>query len=285
MLEWDDLRHVLAVQQEGSLSRAAQRLGVTRTTVGRRLQGLEARLGVRLFDRTPEGLLATEAGLDLAESARRMEAEALAAEGRLLGRDAALQGPLRVSTAGFIYEVYAGLFGTFIQRHPGVELIVTLDDAYVSLARREADVVLRLGSQPGEHLLGRRVARLQFALYAAPALVARIGAGAALAAWPWVSWGLPGEAPWLEAWLAAQAPGARIVLRVTTFAAGFRSVREGIGVHFLPIPLAEEAGLVPLGVTLTEEARDLWALTLPELRANRRVRAFLDHAYATFQVT
>ena len=167
MLEWDDLRHVLAVHREGSMTRAADALGVARTTVGRRLRQSEARLGVRLFDRTPEGLVATVAGRDLAETAVRVEEEILASEGRVLGRDAALRGPLRVSVADFIYEGYAPIFGRFVERYPGISLTVSTTDGYVSLRRREADVAIRLGNQPDDTLVGRRIAQVHFALYAA----------------------------------------------------------------------------------------------------------------------
>lgn len=280
MLEWDDLRHVLAVHREGSLTQAAESLGVARTTVGRRLRQAEARLGVPLFDRTPEGLVATVAGRDLADTAQRVEEEILASEGRVLGRDAALRGALRVSVADFVYEGFTHVFASFVERYPGVSLTVATTDGYVSLRRREADVVIRLGNAPDDALVGRRVAQVRSGLYAAPALVERIGAGAPLADWPWVGWDPHAESRWLDAWLAAHAPGARVVLRVSSIAACVCSVREGIGVHFLPAFLAD--GLVDLGVPLEGEARALWALTLPELRTNRRVRAFLDHAYAAF---
>ena len=86
------------------------------------------------------------------------------------------------------------------------------------------------------------------------------------------------------AWLARHAPGARIALRVDGSAMALRhAVVAGIGVHFLPCHEADaRSDLVDLGHRLTDEARDLWVLTLPSLRGNRRVRAFMDHAYQAF---
>lgn len=282
MMDWEHLRYLLAIQREGNLTRAAAALGVTRTTVGRRLQRLETELGLRLFDRTPEGLLATAPALDLVETATQVEALVFAAENKLLSQDTTLRGPLRVSTTDFVHECFAGAIAAFALQHPEVELTLITDDAFASLTRREADVVIRLANKPDAHLLGRRIARLRFALFAAPALVQLHGQDTPLHAWPWVGWDSQGEGVWLDQWLAHHAPGATMALRISSFPACLRSVVDGVGVSFLPSRLGQELGLHPLGVELGEEARDLWALTLPELAANPRVRAFLDHAYAEF---
>jgi len=137
MLDWDDLRFVLAVHRHRTLTAAADHLSVTRTTVGRRLRQAEERLGVRLFDRTPEGLVATVAGHDLADTAAGLEEEILAAEGRLLGRDAALRGRLRVTTTGFVYDCFTAPIRSFVERYPGIELTMSATDTNVSLLRRQ----------------------------------------------------------------------------------------------------------------------------------------------------
>lgn len=274
---WDDLRHLLAVSRHGTLTRAAEALDVTRTTVGRRLDALEATIGVRLFDRTPDGLVPTPAGQDLVETAERVEEELLAAEGRLVGRDAELSGELRVSTLDYLLWAYTPLFRSFLERYPSIELTLqaTLDE--VSLPRREADVALRMTDTPPEGLIGRRVGEIGFAVYASEALVARVGDGAPYGAFPWV--GLDGEPMrrWLDQWLAENAPGARIALRIDEGAILRRqAVCEGLGAHFMPTFEADALpGLRRLGPV--HFTRDLWLLTLPQLRHTARVRAFLRH--------
>ncbi|MDX1576662.1 MAG: LysR family transcriptional regulator, partial [Kiloniellales bacterium] len=74
-LDWDDLRIALAVAETGSLSAAARSLGLSHSTVLRRLSAFEAKIGVRLFERQPRGYAPTAAGLEARETARRMEAE------------------------------------------------------------------------------------------------------------------------------------------------------------------------------------------------------------------
>lgn len=284
ILEWDDLRFLLAVRRERTLSDAAAALGVTRTTVGRRLRDAEQRLGVRLFDRTGEGFVATVAGQELAETALRLEAEIQLTEGRLLGRDAELRGRLRVSTVDFVFAGFPDVFAGFIQRYPGVDLTVGVTAEQVSLIRREADVALRLGNNPADGLVGRRVGRMQFDVYAARSLVDRIGAAAPLAAFPWLHWDERSDGRWLDSWLDKHAPGARVSMRSDQHAVRRRALAAGIGIHILACFDGDtDPNLVRVGDRAPREVRDLWVLTLPDLRNSSRVRAFMDHVYDAFR--
>lgn len=283
-MDWDDLRFVLAIQREGTLTDAATALGVTRTTVGRRLKEAERRLGVRLFDRTPEGFTATAAGEELAETAARIEGEVLSTEGRILGRDAELRGRLRVSALEYVFGGFVEIFASFCQRYPGVDLTVSASEEYESLVRREVDVALRLGNAPAEHLVGRRVGRMHFEVYAARSLVERVGEGAPLAEYPWLHWDEREDARWLDRWLHEHAPGARISLRASAYSVRREAIAAGLGVHFLPCFDGDaDPSLVGLGARLDEHARDLWLLTLPDLQHTSRIRAFMDHAFEGFK--
>jgi len=278
-MDWDDLRYVLAVSREHTLSRAAANLGVTHTTVGRRLRAIEERLGVRLFDRTPDGFLPTPAGQDLSEAAERVEGEVLSVEGRVLGRDAQLQGKLRVSTLDFLFIGFHDAFASFMARYPSVDLTVTTTTSEVSLTRREADVVLRLSNSPTEYLVGRKVGRMAFAVYGSSALVERLGPDAGYGAYPWLNWDERTDTAWLDGWLAKNAPGAQIVMRMDGSALVLRKLlAEGTGVHFYPcIDGDADPALRRVGPIHPEFSRDLWLLTLPELRGTSRIRAFMDH--------
>ncbi len=278
-MDWDDLRIALAVARGGTLSAAGEALTVSHTTVGRRLRALEERLGARLFDATPSGFVPTEAGRDLVAVAERLEADVLALDGRIAGRDERLEGPLRVATLEVVFRMFRGLFTGFAARHPGVALTVAASDDEVSLTRREADVALRLAGAPPEHLVGRKVGRLTFAPYASRALVERVGSGAPLGAFPWIHWDERLGMRWLDAWLAERAPGARVVLRVDLGGAAMHDlIADGVGVQFLARHEGDaDPRLVCVGDGGPMAARDLWLLTLPELRQTPRVRAFMDH--------
>ncbi len=283
-MDWDDLRYVLALSRAGTLAKAAEALAVTHTTVGRRLRTIEAGLGVRLFDRTPNKFVLTPAGQDLATTAERVEVDVLAAETRVRGRDEKLRGSLRVSTMDMLFCGFSDVFASFVKRYPHVDLTVTTPLAKVSLTRREADVALRMTNEPPEHLVGRKVGRVHFAVYAAESLVAEVGEGAALAAYPWIGWDDRLDTRWFDGWLAERAPGARVVIRFDDSGrARERAVRDGIGAHFMACFEGDALpGVVRISERLEPFARDLWLLTLRDLRRTSRVRAFMDHVTDSF---
>jgi DNA-binding transcriptional LysR family regulator len=276
---WDDLRYVLALSRARTLSGAAQALNVTHTTVGRRLDELERSTGLRVFDRTPDGYVATMAGQELVDVAERVEAEVLAAEGRVLGHDQALAGALRVSTMDMLFRCHHHVFSSFLERYPSVALTVTTTDDEVSLPRRQADAVLRMTNTPPGYLVGRKVGRVEFAVYASRSLVTRIGRGAPLAAYPWLNWDERLNQPWLDQWLATNVPGARTAIRLDTSSLGLHAaVTAGLGVHFLACVDGDaDPALERIGPIESIFTRDLWVLTLRELRSTPRVRAFMDH--------
>ncbi|MEM9190338.1 MAG: LysR family transcriptional regulator [Myxococcota bacterium] len=278
-MNWDDLRYVLAVARDGTLQKAGITLGVAHTTVGRRVRALEGELGSLLFDRTPDGLVPTVAGEDLVAVAERMEGEVLSAEGRVLGRDAQLRGTLRVSTVDSLFFRFEDIFVSFLERYPNIDLRLLTSTERVSLTRREADVVLRLSNAPPEHLMGRRVGTVQFAVYASRKLVARVGKRAPLGEYPWIGWDGGPNRRWFEGWLAKNAPDATVVLRMSDRSLLMtHAVRSGIGAQILPCFLADaEPQLTRIAPLEDLFQLGLWLLTLPELRTNSRVRAFMDH--------
>jgi DNA-binding transcriptional LysR family regulator len=278
-MDWDDLRHVLAIARERTLSGAATALGVSHTTVGRRVRAIEETLGVRLFDNTPDGFIPTPAGQDVAEVAERMEAELLAVEARVLGRDAQLKGQLRVATMDIFFRRFHPAFSSFMTRYPGIALTLMCSDRELSLTRREADVALRMTDSPPEHLVGRKVGRVKFAVYASRALVASVGQGASYQDYPWLHWDERLQMVWLDRWLAQRAPNASIAMRVDVSSLVLRqAIAAGIGVHFLACFDGDaDPELQRVGPIEDEFGRDVWLLTLPELRHTQRVRAFIDH--------
>lgn len=278
-LEWDDLRYVLALTQHQTASAAARALGVSHTTVSRRIRALEEALATRLFDVVDGVSVPTPAGQLVVEAAERTASELHALEAQVLGGDARLAGPLRVTTMDLLFQRYQRAFASFVERYPDVQLSVAIADDAASLTRREADVALRLTNRPPEDLVGRKVGRVDFAVYAARSLADRIGCGAPLSSWPWLSSSTDG---WLDTWLKEHAPGARVAMHVDMGTLALRqAISSGIGVHFYAdVEGDAEADWVRVGVQ-PGFSRNVWLLTLPGLRTNSRVRAFLDHIAAS----
>ena len=165
-LPWDDLRCVLAVARTGSLSGAARELEIQHSTVFRRLNALERRLGVKLFDRSREGYVPTARGELAAAAAGIMESEALAVEKQFVGSDSQLSGTVRLSTSElFAAFLLPPVLKSFLAAHPGIEVEVTVSSRVVDLTRREADLALRATTAPPDNLVGRQVGEIRYAVY------------------------------------------------------------------------------------------------------------------------
>lgn len=293
-LDWSDLRYALAVGDTGGLAAAARQLGVNHTTVLRRLDALEARLGARLFERTRGGYRPTEAGVTLLEQARRMADQADEIERRVSGRDRELTGLLRVTTAFVVMEhLLPQPLASFARACPGIEVEVVENayladlsrrsaDAAPSWASREADVAVRLSAQVAEHLVGRTLGLAHFRVYAlrgAPDLPQTVQPLAALLRdAPWVAFERDGQSRLYDHWMRQHLAQARVRLRVDIFNALATMLRTGIGVGLLPTFMEpRHPELMPVSEVIPELVTPVWMLTHPDLRQMARVRAFMQH--------
>jgi len=292
-LDWDDLRHALAIGAAGSLAGAARKLGVNHTTVLRRLDALEAHLGSRLFDRQRRGYQPTEAGLALLEQARHMAARADEVERQVLGRDRELTGALRVTTAFVVMDhLLPQPLADFTRAYPGIEVEVVENAVLIDLSsrqaddaqawtRREADVALRLSAQVAEYLVGRQLGMTQCRVYAlrgAPGLPQEVTALDVLTRdAPWVAFERDASARIYDQWLRQHLARSNVRVRVDIFNAKAAMLRTGIGVGVLPTFMeARHPELVAVSEPIDELAQPVWMLTHPDLRQTARVRAFMQ---------
>ncbi|THD43821.1 MAG: LysR family transcriptional regulator [Bradyrhizobium sp.] len=164
---WDALRSFGEVMRDGSLSGAARRLGLTQPTIGRHIDALEAAFGVALFARSPRGLSATQAALDLAPHVAAMTLAAQAAQRAASGDAAQEHGVVRVTASHVIgCEVLPRILAGFSAAHPGVTLELALNDRNEDLARREADIAVRMVRPTQSALVARRLGRTMIGLFA-----------------------------------------------------------------------------------------------------------------------
>lgn len=118
---WDDLRYALAVARTGALPAAARDLGINHSTIFRRLNALETKLGTRIFERLPSGFRPTEAGERLLACAERMESEAIGLDRDLTGRDARLTGKLKITSSETLaFRALTDEIARFRETHPGI---------------------------------------------------------------------------------------------------------------------------------------------------------------------
>ena len=143
-MNWDDVRYFLALARTRSVRAAGASLGVSHSTIARRVETLESSLGVKLFDRNRDGYLLTDAGREMVTGAERVEREVGALERGLVGQDARLEGAVRVTcTDPYIAKILLRALAELCELHPGIELQLDADARNVDLSKREADIALR----------------------------------------------------------------------------------------------------------------------------------------------
>ena len=261
-IEANDLLLFARIVDSGSFSRAAERVGLPKSTVSRRMSKLETLLGERLLQRTTRKLVLTEFGANLLDHARQVVAEVEAAAALVEHRQAEPSGRLRVSMPGDFATLSLGdMLPAFLARYPEIVLELDLSPRRVDLLAEGFDLAIRMGDLPDDaSLTARRIVSLGIGLYASPrytaqrglpddpdgllqhdalCLLSRSGSGGAI---PWtlkrgkVSWeGLPparsiANSPELLVRLAGS--GAGIVAVADQFAAPY--VRSGALVRVLP---------------------------------------------------
>jgi DNA-binding transcriptional LysR family regulator len=274
-MDWDDVRHFLALARTGSVRAAGASLAVSHSTVARRVETLETRLGVKLFDRNRDGYLLTAAGNDMLAGAERVEREMAALERGLAGQDARLEGRVRVTcTDAYVGRMLLSALAELCTQHPGLELEVHVDDAYLDLSKREADLALRaIGADgsPPEHLLGRKLVPIVLASYVGVAHAGRLdperGGGT-------VRWLGSDMAKVIERLVAGSSYpelpiwGAFQSMEVMAYAA-----HAGLGLAMLPTYVGDaDPQLQRVAKPDVRHMADFWLLTHRDLRDNARLR-------------
>jgi DNA-binding transcriptional LysR family regulator len=274
---WDDLRLVLAVFRQESLSGAARSLGVTHSTVFRRLGALERQIGARLFERFRDGYSPTPAGEIAAAAAARLEDEVLTLERKLSGQDLRPSGTVRITTTDTLGAVLVRHLPAMRALHPDIQLEIAISNAMANLTRREAEIAIRPIPEPPEILVGRRVAEIAHAIYGSRAYLSRRD-GKELSAHDWIGLDDALAESVIARWMQANMRAARIACRVDTLPALRDAAEAGLGLALLPCYVGDLApGLRRVTAKALVEPRSaLWLLTHEDLRRTARIRASLD---------
>ncbi|MBB3773192.1 DNA-binding transcriptional LysR family regulator [Angulomicrobium tetraedrale] len=279
-LGWDDFRLIKAVADARGLPAAAAAIGVNHSTVFRRLKQIEESLGSALFERHRTGYALTPAGEEMVALANRLDEEITAAARKLAGREPAPSGELRVTTPdSLLIHLLMPMLATFRERYPEVRLDIVLSNQALNLSKRDADVAVRATDHPPENLVGRRVARIAWALYGraqdfpAPGEVTKDQ----LDARNWVSLGDTLGALKAVKFVQENVAPERVAYKINSVLGLAEAVEAGLGIGHIPCLIGDSRpSLVRLAPPDDDYAADLWLLTHPDLRHSPRVRAFLD---------
>jgi DNA-binding transcriptional LysR family regulator len=276
-MQWDDLRYVLAVASAGSLAGAARSLGVNHTTVLRRVDAFEKNLGLRLFERLPTGYVLTAGGEELIATARHVDETVTALERKLAGQDLRLSGVVRVTTTDTLMgSILPEILAEFRETHPGIQVEIAVSNLMLNLTKRDADVAIRPANDPPGTLIGRRVAKVAFAIYASPRYLAKHRTSK-LADHRWIGPDDSLAGTSVAQWMRSQLAQSEIALRADSFLALRQAAQAGLGLAALPCYLGDTASdLVCVHRPIPEMETALWILTHEDLRHTARIRAFTE---------
>jgi DNA-binding transcriptional LysR family regulator len=277
-MDWDDIKVLLALARKGSARGAAQVLGVSNSTVTRRLDELEHNLKAHLFDRTPDGYRLTAAAEQLLPTAEHVEELILAAERRIHGEDQHLEGPVRVTlpASGGMGRLMKRL-ARFAEEYPGIELELSSSTETLDLSRREADIAVRVmpaGVKPPDNLIGRYLSPLSASAYVHRDLL-RKDAPDDVSHLVWVGKAPAGQKEeWLQSTDFRDNP-VRHAIQELSLVVG--AVRAKMGMAFLPCLFASDhKELVRVPGARVVHQSDLWVLTHKDLRLSARLRALRE---------
>ncbi len=165
---WDNLRVFLALARHKTLTKAGESLQVSHATIYRKIKAFEQELGVTLFENTPNGYLQTSAADRLFENMEVVESHIETSLREIRGMDQRIQGSIIVATTDtFGCKMLPPILKKFQIAYPELAIELNISPETVSLSKREADIAVRASSQPPPNLVGRKVGRIDFAVFAA----------------------------------------------------------------------------------------------------------------------
>lgn len=278
---WTELRTALTLARLGTVSAAAEALGVHRATVGRHVDTLEGAFGAPLFQRHARGYVLTDAGRDMLEVAARADEMFADLAGRTRGRVGQLSGSLIVTALAGVAPLVMPAIREFHRAHPQIALEFLAGAQLARLEHGEAHVALRAGAKPEvPDYVVTLFRRLRFGLYASQSYIDHAGHPDPqnLEAHSFVgSVGQPGRAPftgWMNTHVAPQA----LALRTTDLAVQQSAVCAGLGLGFLAEhDVSHRADLVEVIAPNDAWSTALWTVTHVDLHRTTKVQAFLEH--------
>ncbi len=280
MENWDEIRTAFQVARLGTVSGAAEVLGVHHATVIRHIDALEKRLGAKLFQRHARGYTPTEAGRDLLTVAQTTEEQFGQLASRIKGQGEVVAGELVVTSITGIADLIVPVLARFQAEHPRLVVRFLSDMRLFRLDYGEAHVAIRAGATPQEpDNVVQSLGRMRNALYAARSYVETQGLPASvedLARHRIIGPDDPDSRAPFYRWLREHVPPEAITMRVTEGAANVAALQAGMGLGFCNTELARKTpDLVEVMPPRPEWEAPLWIVTHVDLHRTLKVQAFL----------
>ncbi len=276
MLEWDDLKLVLAIGRARSITQAAKQTGLHHSTLFRRMADIEDRVGAKLFERQQGDYQPTPSGMAAMETAEKLEAEMAVLARTLAGQDIRPSGTVRLTTTDtLLHAVLSDDLASFAKAYPEITVQVVTDNRFYDLNRHDADIAIRPSNTPNENLVGRQVAPIRSVICGAKGMTHPTDGNGA-----WItcdeSLAHIKAAQWRDRYFTDQ----HVAMRSNSLLNVARLVDAGAGYAVLPLFLAGAfANIAVLGDAIDGLDNDLWMLMHRDLKSVPRVRAFNDFMF------
>jgi DNA-binding transcriptional LysR family regulator len=279
--DWNQVRAFLATVEEGSLSAAARALGLTQPTLGRQVAGLEAALGLTLFERIGKTLVLTGPGMELLDHVRAMGDAANRISLTATGQSQTIEGHVRLSVSdSYAAYILPPIVARLARTAPGIILEVVVSNALSDLRRREADIAIRHVRPTEPDLIARLIRTDHARLYAAPGYIRRHGLPASLADTQDALFIGVDRSPAMIDYLAAH--GLTLTPRNFRFfceniVVGWEMVKQGLAIGVMSEDIADRTeGVARILPEFAPIPVPIWLTTHRELHTSARIRLVYD---------
>jgi len=281
MDNWDEIRTAYHVARMGTVSGAAEALGVHHATVIRHIDALEGRLGAKLFQRHARGYTPTEAGQDLLKIAGAADDQFTQLAGRIKGRGDEVTGELIVTSLEALSPLLVPTIGLFQDKHPDLRVRLISDSRLFRLEYGEAHVAIRAGKLPDQpDNIVQPFFKQTLRLVASSAYVKKYGMLSEENVTEHRFIGATEEvprAPYFR-WLNENVPSSAIHFRVTSMVAAKEAVIAGMGIGFVANWDRDRTDdLVEVLPPLEDWSADIWLVTHMDLHRTAKVQTFVRH--------
>jgi DNA-binding transcriptional LysR family regulator len=283
-MDWDKLKTFHYAAETGSLTAAAEKLGVSQSSVSRQIAALESGMGVPLFQRHARGLLLTGPGMALREFTREMAGAAVIAESTLKDAREKVIGDLKVTApVAFGSTWVSPRLVHFADAYPETRVQLLLDDREYDLLKLEAECAIRLWAATHADLIQRKLLEVKVSLYAHQSYLARHGTPKKiddLDTHRIIAYqgGAPTpmrELDWAQRAGREDAKPRAPLLEINNVYGMLRAVQSGFGIASLPDYMArEDQNLVKVLPNLPGPSFDVYFIYPSDLKRSKRIAAF-----------
>lgn len=280
-IDWDDLRLCLAVARAGTLSAAGEALGLSHSTLLRRVSAMEKRLGVTLFSRSSNGYTPNAAGKSVIAAASAIEAQIHDTVADVHGRDRSMAGVIRFAVPDLSGQALMDIVRLFVDAHPDVEIIFDASQKPSGLTLGDCHIALALTAEPPAGQVGNPIGSVGFAAYINEDVANERDSG--LLAWVGLS---PSLHHLPVARFNDQFKGRYKRQHIcNSVAMQYAAIRRGLGIGVLACAIGDaDRKLVRCSPVFTDDSLTLWLMHRKELRRNARITAFHRHLLRHLQI-